>query len=304
MSQFLQFVMILALVVLGCTKVTLQGRVSRKHIRNTADSVLFNAQLFFAMAAVMALIFPIGGIGWSGIVLALLGALGTFLFQTCYALGLKSGPVSLTVLLVNFSVLFITAFSIFFFHERLYLSQLIGIIFLLVSMVLSVKKDDRDCGVSGKWIALTFAAMLATSAASVFMKIFVKNHSAEIENSENTFVVLMYAFASVMAFAYYLFAAHVGKKEKNTYGFWNRSVLLFVLLISIALGLYQKFYVIGLGNIDGAFMFPTYAGLQSLGMTVIGILFFRDRLSLRQKIGIVCGIACVVLMNLNFVVLF
>ena len=301
MPQILQFGVVLLLVVLGCTKVTLQGRVSRLHIRNTSDSVLFNAQLFIAMAAVIAILFPLGAMNGNGLLLAFLAALGTFLFQTSYALGLRCGPVSLTVLMVNFSVLFITAFSVFYFRESLYLSQVIGIVFLVISMVLSVKKDDGKSGISGKWLFLALFAMATTSAASIFMKLFVKAYSATLENSENTFVVLMYVIASLMAFAYYFFAANTGKKEKNTYGFFNRSVLLFVLLISVALGVYQRFYLVGMENIDGAFMFPTYAGLQSLGMTVIGIVLFRDRLTLRQKIGVACGIVCVVIMNLNFV---
>ena len=44
MSYGLQFLVICVLVVLGCGKITLQGRVSRAHVRNASDSVLFNAK--------------------------------------------------------------------------------------------------------------------------------------------------------------------------------------------------------------------------------------------------------------------
>ena len=57
-------------------------------------------------------------------------------------------------------------------------------------------------------------------------------------------------------------------------------------------------------KIDGGFMFPTYSGMQSLGMTVIGILLFKDKLSKRQVLGVVTGISCVVLMNVRWGLLF
>jgi multidrug transporter EmrE-like cation transporter len=44
--------------------------------------------------------------------------------------------------------------------------------------------------------------------------------------------------------------------------------------------------------------------MQSLGMTAIGLILFKDKLSLRQKIGIAFGIGCVVLMNLRLLQLF
>jgi len=103
---------------------------------------------------------------------------------------------------------------------------------------------------------------------------------------------------------FYFLSAHTGRREGNTYGFFNRRVLLYALSIGVILGIYQKFYLIGLEKIDGGFLFPTYSGMQSLCMTVIGILFFKDKLSVRQIFGVACGIICVVLMNVRYLKLF
>ena len=136
------------------------------------------------------------------------------------------------------------------------------------------------------------------------MKIFAKEMSAAYENSQNTFMVLAYAIAACLAFAFYLFIAHTGRREVNTYGFFNPRVLLYVLLIGMVLGVYQKLNMIGMERIDGGFLFPTFSGMQSLGMTVIGILLFKAKLSLRQIFGVICGIICVVLMNVRLLQLF
>lgn len=304
MSYGVQFLLICAMVVLGCGKVTLQGRVSRIHLNNAADSVLFNAKLFLAMALVLALVLPLGRIEVGGIGLAIGGALSSFLFQTTYALALRTGPVSLSVMIANFNVLFVSIFTVIVYDEKVYLTQLIGVAFLVISMLLSTKKDTEKRGVSGKWLLLIFMAMLMTGLGTIFSKIYVKSYGAELENSENTYIVFVYLFASLLAFIYYFFTAHIVKKEKNTYGFFNRNVWLYALAIGIVLGGFQKLYLVGMEYIDGAFMFPTYAGMQSLGMTVIGLILFKDKLSLRQKIGIAFGIGCVVLMNIRFYVLF
>lgn len=304
MSYGIQFLLICALVVLGCAKVTVQGSASRRFINNTSDSVLFNAELFLVIAIVMLVLFNQNSVGVTGLWLAAIAGIGTFLFQTCYALGLKSGPVSLTVLLVNFSVLFVTAFSVIAYHEHVYLTQLFGILLLVASMLLSVKREQSGNGISGKWLALTLVAMAASAASTIVMKIYARDIGAGIENSENTFVVLEYVFAAACAFAYYFVTTLTKKSEKSTCGFFNLKMLIYVLIIGVVLGIYQRFYMIGLEKVDGTFMFPTYAGMQSLGMTLIGIILFRDKLSKRQMIGVACGIACVVLMNVRLVELF
>jgi len=296
--------LICAMVVLGCGKVTLQGRVSRVHLRNAADSVLFNAKLFLVMALVLALVLPLGRIEPGGMGLAIGGALASFLFQTAYALALRTGPVSLSVVIANFNVLFVSVFTVIVYDEKVYLTQLIGVAFLVISMLLSTKQDTEKRGVSGKWLLLIFLSMLMTGLGTIFSKMYVKSYGAELENSENTYIVFVYLFASLLAFIYYFVTAHAMKKEKNTYGFFNRSVWLYALAIGVVLGGFQKLYLIGMEYIDGAFMFPTYAGMQSLGMTVIGLVLFKDKLSLRQKIGVAFGIGCVVLMNIRFYVLF
>ena len=81
-------------------------------------------------------------------------------------------------------------------------------------------------------------------------------------------------------------------------------VLVYALIIGVVLGVYQKFYAMGMAKMDASFMMPTYAGMQSVGMTVIGVVMFKDRLSTRQKVSVLCGIACIIIMNLRILPLF
>ena len=304
MSYLLQFGVVFAMVVFGCSKVTLQSFVSRGYVRNTSDSVLFNAQLFVFIAVVMSVLFPLGKLSWEGLFMAFFMGLFTVIFQTFYALALKSGPVSITVLIGNFALFFVTGFSVIAYRESVYLTQIFGIALLILAMFLSVKKDANEKGISAKWIVYVALMTASNAVSSIVMKIFAMEMSAAVENSQNTFMVASYAIAAVLAFFSYFIGAHTGRREGNTYGFFNRHVLLYAFAIGVVLSIYQKFYLLGLEKIDGGFLFPTYSGMQSLGMTAIGIFLFKDKLSKRQIFGVVCGISCVVLMNLRFMKLF
>lgn len=304
MSYGLQFGLICIMVVLACAKITLQGQASRRFIRNTSDSILFNAELFTVISLVMAVMFPLGGIGWDGILMAVFMACGTVVFQSFYSMALRTGPVSLTVLIGNFALLIVSAFSVITYRESIYLTQLIGVVFLVLSMFLGVKKDEGEKGISGKWLFFTVTMTLANAAASIFMKIFSMEMSARIENSANTFLVIAYLFSALLAVLFFLLTSQGGRRERASFGVFNKGVLLFSGIIGLILGIYQRVHMLGLEKIDSGFLYPTYSGMVALCMSFIGILMFKDKLTLRQKIGIVCGIVCVVLMNVRFIKLF
>jgi len=299
MTALIAFLWILLLVALASAKVTLQGRVSRTHFKNAQDPVLFNGILFLAIAGVLAIVFPLVQPNTSLLLSALAVAGFTFLFQTTYAMAMSSGPVSLTVLIVTFSQFIPITASVILYGEKIYLTQLIGIVFLLLSMFLSLKSDDgKERSVTPKWILLALVATVTCGIATALQKVFGKNNVG-IEGADTTFLCLIYLFAAVLAILFYLVRRNVGTKKPASFRI-GKSILLYTLAIAAILAVYQKCYMIALVEIDSAVLLPTQNGLQSLIMTFIGVLFFRDRLSLRQKFGVLCGILCIVLMNLPF----
>ena len=157
MSYLLQFLVVLAMSLLGCTKVTLQGRASRQFFKNGADSVLFHTMLFLFVALTLVVIFPTAALTWQGFWLSVLCALFTFFYQVFYAQALKEGPVSLTVLICNFSTFFVVLYSTIAFGETLYLSHIGGMLLLILSMILNVKQEEKEKG--RRWLFFTLAAM-------------------------------------------------------------------------------------------------------------------------------------------------
>lgn len=301
MSYPLQFLVVLAMSLLGCTKVTLQGRASRKFFQNGADSVLFHTMLFLFVALTLVVIFQTAILTWQGFWLSILCALFTFFYQVFYAQALKEGPVSLTVLICSFSTFLVVLYSTVAFGETLYLSHIGGMLLLILSMILNVKQEEKEKG--RRWLFFTLAAMVSTAVGTSIIKAFGKTEAAEVPGSDITFLALSYVAAAVFAFGYYIISRYTGKKEKHTFVFsWK--VLAYAAAIGVVLGVFQKFYALGMQHLDAAFMMPTWYGLQTLGMTAVGIVAFGDKLQKRQKWSIVCGLACIILMNLRFYALF
>lgn len=293
-----QFFIIVLLTVFACAKVTIQGRACRKYVRNTQDSVLYNTLFFASVAIALCVMFPMAAPEKSTVLLAAVSSIANVAFQVLYSVSLTMGPVSLTVLIVNFSVLIPTAMSFFAFGEKMYYTQLLGIAFLIVSMILSVNKTEGEQKASKKWLIFTLIALVCTGTSSSIQKLFYKTEASKTANSDITLLVLIYVFSTILAFAVYIFKAGTGKKEKSTFWF-SKNVLFYAVGVGVLIAVFQKLFMFCSENIDGSFMFPTYTGLQSVSMSIIGIILFKDNLSARQKLGVACGVFSIAVMNLK-----
>lgn len=304
MINIKDFLIVFLLALLACVKVTFQGKACRKYVSSSRENVFFNALLFLSIAIFTFLFFGIKRVGISVLAPAFAVGICMVLFQCGYSLALNSGPVSVTVLIVNLNILITTVVSIIMFKEKVYLTQIFGIAFLLGAMFLCVNKDERTAKKTKKWILYTLTAFFASGISSSIQKIF---GASAVKNSNSSFLFYVYLFGAVMLSAVYTAGGiknkesrEKGKKGKKKYG----GILFYTALIGIVLCIYQQIYMYATGVIDGIFMFPAYSGMQSLMMSFIGVLFFKDRLSARQKASVLCGIVSVVLMNIKFIYLF
>lgn len=298
-NTFLQFVLLFLTTFLACAKVTIQSKACRKYLANFQDTLVYNTMFFAFLAIFLGLIFPQTAPTPLLIFLSFLSAVSNFSFQVLYSLCLITGPVSLTVLVVNFSVFIPTVFSALLFGEKIFTSQFIGMAFLAVSMFLSFSKKEGDKKANKKWLVLTISALLATGIASCIQKYFFRTELADIENASNTFLFLVYVFATVISLFAVFINSKSGKKEKCTFWF-SKNLLIYALVIGFIISVFQKLFMVCVECVKGAVLYPTYNGMQAVIMSIIGVLLFKDKLSSKQKLGIIFGIASIALMNINF----
>ena len=297
MSYTLQFLFMLLLTCFANGKVTLQSKVCKKYIHGTRDSVLFNA-LFFASVLVFLLIIfhPTVYTVYTLIFGAMVGA-SSVIFQCCYSIALSCGPVSLTVMIAGFSILISTLSSIIMFKESVSVCQIIGIFFLVLSLILTTfeKKHPGQKSISLKWIVLCFITMVTNGAGATLQKVYSQLFAASDKGDTSiSFIVVIYIVATALSFGV---AALLKKPEGR--GFDIKHAFPFALAMGLIIAVYQRLYMYGLAHIDGVFFFPMGSGMASLTMTLIGVFMFRDKLSKTQWLGTACGLICICLMNIR-----
>ena len=298
MNEIMQFLIIVFLVIFADTKSTLQGIYSRKYINNTQDSLLFNGLIFTIISVLFIMLFQKAPLCIEIVKFAVLCAFGTVVYQVCFAISMSTGPVSLSCLIINLNVLITTAFSAICFREKIYITQALGLFFLTISLVFNTKSSDKEDKISKKWFVITFLGMLGVGFSSSMLKLFAKTEFASAKNSDITLMIIMYIISAIASFIIYFINSFFGK-HKNATIKHSKELFLFAFLVSIFLGIYQKVNMVGMKNIDGSFMFPVYYGLCSITMTILGLVLFKDKLLNRQKIGILFGIASIVLFNVR-----
>ena len=304
-QPWFQLVFTVIIAVLASTKATLQSFVCKKHVRNSQDSILYNSMFFLFVALFLSATLNIMMPNAEIILWALMLAIGSVLFQVFYSMALSEGPVSITILIINFAVVVPTFASAVVFNDEIYYSQLLGIVCLLISFPLSVKEGgEGQKKANKKWLILTILTLVFDSLAMTMQKMFSITESFKTYDSRasNTFLVFIYAFGAVIALGIYLCKRLFGNKaygaNKHTFKFgW--SILLFAIAMGLDLAIYQKFYMTANIKFDG-FFFPTFMGIQAISMTTIGIILFGDKLNKRQWVGVLFGIGAVVLLNVQF----
>ena len=274
---------------LSCSKVTIQGRMARKSIINTNDSILANC-LTFALTSLLFSVSIGKGIDKNIIIYAALFGICSASFQIFYALALKSGPFSITCLLVNLNMILPAIYSIIFFNEKLTVIKCIGMALCIVALVLNTQNDGKKASL--KWFIYVFAAFFSTGSISIVQKTYAKSPYA---GNLMQFLFLGYCIAFLITLVFVV----VQKVRKQPINFKiNLKNILFICGIVLSLGAFQYFFTMANSFIDAIVLNPSVSGLSTIFLTISGVLIFRERLTKKQILSICMGFAAIILISL------
>ncbi|MBO5755085.1 MAG: hypothetical protein J6R89_03390 [Clostridia bacterium] len=102
----------------------------------------------------------------------------------------------------------------------------------------------------------------------------------------------------MLAFFVTMIVYGIGRLKKDTATVLRKaSCYVFAIWIGATLAIFQWLNTYAISTIEGTFLFPAYSGGSIVLSTLIGIFFFKDKLSRKQACGILVGILAVVLLN-------
>lgn len=285
----MDFIIIFVLCLLATSKVTLQGLFSKKNVQSIADGLFFNGLIFLFSAIVFirnAFSFS------SGVVLygMIFGSL-TVLFQLCYVKAMSCGNVSLTVLIVNLSMIIPIAFSIIVYKEQLSPLRFSGILLAFISLALNLTKTE-EASTSKNWLWISLLASTANGSLAVCQQIFGKTQWGSLTKE---FVAWSYITAAVVSLVLFFIL-----KSKGFSISFKLKPIVFIIgsAVGIILSVFQVVNTRAISTIDSTLLFPAYNGGTLILSSITGVLFLKDKLKRNQAISIVIGIIAIVIMNI------
>lgn len=279
------------LILISCPISSIQGICQKKYAVAAKN---YNPNLFAAILSFVAMLFFILRSGFKfdfsaeilpySVVFAVTYATATS--GTIYAV--TYGALSMTSLIISYSVLVPAIFGIAFLNERPHKTAYVGIILVCISLYLVSGKDEKQ-PLSLKWLIAVIAAFWGNGICSATQK-----YEQAVFNGgyKNEFMIAALFIASVLLFAVSRTGAkHRLRDELRDCGF-------FPLASGIANGINNLLVMIMAGIFPATRLYPT---LTAYGMTltyIISRFMFNEKLTKKQTAGYITGAVSIIFLNI------
>ena len=289
------FLLIAALCLIFTTKSFVMSVLSKKHLRNAADSVLINGFIFACIALIFLAFVP--GAGTPEIIFGMIMGTLTVLCQISYMTALSVGPLSLTGLVYNLAMLVPIFVSKLRYDEPLSAFRIVGILLSILALIINTKPSSGD-KIPKKWYLFILLAFFFNGLVATTTKIFTNDFVPKgVLFPTETYAYLGCAYITATVLSLIVYLVMRAKKKAPT---CRPAPSLFICAVAVALLLvvFQPIYAYSASVIPGTLLFPAYNGAATLLVTLSGMLLFKERLSRRQWIGVGVGAVAIVLMCL------
>lgn len=276
---------------------SLFGSVSRKlFAKNTTGSsagIFWLSSVSSVMSALVLLL--MGGFRHASVFTWLLGsAFGIVtMLQTVFQMrALETGPMSYTMVMIYCSTVISAVSGAIFWNEQIQIAHVIGIVLMLISFALAVKKQPGEKGVSLRWLLLSLGAFATTGGIGVMQKL---HQSTQYKGELNEFLVIAFGTAALISIVYLVILAGKKQLQPAQQTVKIQWVLLAVMVLSGVSGALANQWNLYLsGVMDSAVFFPLVNGGGLVLTTLAAVVLFREKLSKQQWLGVALGIASVI----------
>ena len=284
--------------------VALLGGIFVKHFCNRYSKRLSDDFLYTATLGIVAAVtlLCLGGFGHASSFTVILGVIFgavTALQSVTYVAAFHCGPMSYTSVIISFSTIMSALSGVLFFDEELGISQIVGIALMLASFVLAAKSDNGEKKANLKWLGLCLISFLGCGSIGIMQKI---HQSSDFKDELSAFLIIAFATLSLLCYLIVLVLRRLEKarggykQEKERDGRETLRVILIMVAAGICTALNNKFNLYLSGVIPSAIFFPIVNGGGLVLTTIAALVIFKERLTLKQWIGIGIGIVSVVLL--------
>lgn len=271
---------------------SLQSVTSKLYSRENDNAFFFNA-IKAVSALTLFLLISINRFSFH-IPTAIYGtAYGLMLCVSMYSgyRALFSGPMSLTSLMVSFSLVIPLLYGIVACDEKLNNFKIVGLVFVVITIFFANinkrKTGEQKFGGLG-WAVYVFLTFVSNG----FCSILQKKHQIEYSSMYcGEFMMFAMLFCSLLFILIILKRKAVCEFLKS-----NEKKYAVISGISNAVAGYGAIKLAGFEN--ASVLFPTISAGTILFSMICGVTVFKEKLKFNHFISIICGIMAVILLKL------
>lgn len=292
----MSYLLLLTSVFLDTCKNIYYNYFGKNLMQSKRDTLLFN--VFCCIGAVIYFICRGASFGISSysMIMAIIFGAVTVAAQYFGLLSMGLGPMSYSVLFTYLSMLIPVTFGIVYGGNIPTAMQIAGIALMLVTFVLSCEMKGNT-KVSIKWILAAFGSFLGWGLVGICQQL----HQSSAYAEELTgFLLWTFIFSAIFFGILFLFSSkeksETSEKSNNT----GLSSLFLMLVTGVSIGAINEInlYLCNPDVMNPIIFFPIVSGGVILLSGLAAITIFREKLSVKQWIGLVTGFASIMLLGI------
>ena len=247
----------------------------------------------------LALLFCVNGFGLrltrEALIFGLIYGVTQALFVFFKTMAMNSGPVSVTTLVGNASLLISVFVCYFLWDEKISPLDVLGLCILLFALFLTTYKSE--CGEKSKrWYVLSFFFLIFAAGVGISFKAYSKSSSDSTINEmmivASAVMLVLYVLLYVL---YSLLSGNEACRESRDEG-WK--FILYAVVAGILSCTYNRLNIWLSGILDAVIFFPIFNGGVVLLSALLAALLFKERLMPKQKAGLVLGVIAICIIGI------
>lgn len=212
-----------------------------------------------------------------------------------------TGPLSLTSLATSYSLLIPTFWGIIFDGDKTSVWLYVGIALLAASLVFINMKDKKpaenaegavtapETKITLKWVIFVLIALVTNGACSTIQPAQTKKFDGAYDS---IFMIISLAIVAVVLLGFVLW------KERRELVPTLKIGAPYMVHCGIANGVVNLFVMLASMSIPKSVMFPLISAGGIVLTWIISVFLYKEKLSMKQNIGLVLGIVSIVFLNL------
>ncbi len=258
------------------------AKKSNTYLNDIHNIYTYNFYMFLIafLIVLLAGISNLGSASIQTIIMAIVYGLFLVFGQVFLIKAMDIGEVSISTLFYSCGFLIPTFVSIFVYDESLKLLQVIGVILILVSFVISVERTKKG---TLKWFVFAISSFLSNGMVGLMQKIF---RMSSFSNEQNAFMIIAFFVGTIITF-------FIMPKRFNVLP--SKGFFKTVLGSGLMLGLVNTINVYISGVLPGIIVFPSVNGGAIIVSAILARIFMKEKISFKKKIGIVFGVLAICL---------